>query len=1031
MTANQTSHPIRRCNALTGDWIFVSSHRAQRSWEGQLEAVREPVAGPGVSSLQKKGTVNKLPLLFLASFLVCGVAAAQTVVDQWLFDDGTSLTNTSNSGANNTAWTLAPADSSVSGGRFELTGSASGGATASYGSPQPLAGTVRFEIVFSEWDFSDFSTGTNSQRVFSFTATDSGGARLARIQMVYDNGALSITADQGLGSFRTLGSLSVTGATPTTVWVSLDLDTEAATYSVSGEINNSFSGVTTTDSRTDDVKSYQIGRYGSGAFDQGGAYLRVDSITLKAGELPTAISVHPLFKDNAVLQRDKVIPIWGRAGAGQEISVLLDGVVVGTGTADAEENWSINIGPFPGDGGVAHRLELSSPDLNSVILNGVVFGDVYILSGQSNMDWKLKDAYFPPSELAEAELTLIRQIRTGYVASTNELTEPDPITAWVPSSPATASNFTSEYSAVGYYFAKHLHLATGEPVGLLFSAWGGQLIERFLSPQGYESVPTLSGLLQEAEEGGLVEHYDIFNARIAPLAPYGIRGVLWYQGEANANSFRDRNIYDYKLRALARGWRKHWGGDDFSFHIAQLPNFSTPASWPEMREAQRSSRTEPNFNLAVLIDVGDDGNIHPINKLDPGARLAKLALAKDIRQNIDYSGPLFHEAVVEGNHIRVIFDHAESGLYVGTKSFVDPVVEVAGPLQNFEIAGSDKNFISADAVIDGDTVVVSSPSVTNPVYVRYGYSSAPTGGNKLYNRADLPASPFNTYRTYELDVLSGSGDVVGVEPATVHAITADAPDAGFVFDRWIGPAGVAQDVNAASTDVTMPEHDVYIFASYRPLGASTYTVAVVDGSGDGDAQAGSIINIKADAPGPNQTFEQWTGDTAGLINSHAAETTFRMPTNHVTLTATYRAIDSVGDGIPDRWRAEHFGGDGTTNSSLSLATADPDEDRADNYEEYQSGTDPNDSGSVFTIDYAGVNGSVVGLRFKANTGRRYQIQSSPDFHPASWTPVVRTIVGDGLTKSMSVEASGNPTEFIRGGSAVDAYDTPPGLSSDR
>jgi hypothetical protein len=974
--------------------------------------------------------VNKLSLILLESFLFCGFAAAtQEVVDQWLFDYGTDLTNTSNSGVNNTAWSTAPSGSSVSGGLFELTGDASGGATATYGSPAALSGTVTFELVLSEWDFSAFSTGTNSQRVFSFLANDSGGVRLARIQFVYNDGALSITADQGAGSFRTLGSLSLTGATPTTVSVSLDLATEAANYSVSGAVNNVFSNVITTDSRTNDISSYQVGRYGSGAFDQSGVYLRVDSISLKAGEAPTPISIHPLFKSNAVLQRDKAIPIWGKAESGQTINVLLDGEIVGTGVSDAEGNWSVTIGPFPGDGGVAHSLEVSSPTLNTVVLNGVVFGDVYIMSGQSNMDWKLSDAYFPESEVLDAELPLIRQIRTGYTTSTVELTEPDAITAWIIASPATVANFTTEFSAVGFFFAKNLHLATGEPVGLIHSAWGGRLIERFLSPEGYASVPALSGLLQEAEEGGLVEHYDIFNSRIASLVPYGIRGAVWYQGEANANVLRDRDIYQYKLRALARGWRERWGQDDFSFHIAQLPNFQTPASWPELREAQLDSLTEPDFSLAVLIDVGDDSDIHPINKIDPGARLAKLALAKDMGLNIDYSGPLFHETVVEGNQIRVIYDHAENGLYVGTKSFVDPVVAVAGPLQNFEIAGTDKNFVPADAVIDGDTVLVSSPSVTNPVYVRYCYTSAPAGGNKLYNAADLPASPFTSYKTYEIDVLSGSGDVEGVEPGTVHAITADTAEGGFVFDRWIGPAGVVGDVNAASTNVTMPEHDVYLLASYRPVGDSVYTLAVTSGSGDGTSQAGSLINIKADEPGPNQVFDRWTGDTAGLINVTAADTTFRMPASNVALTATYRTVDSVGDGIPDSWRAEHFGGDGTTATSKSMATVDADKDGADNFEEYVSGTDPNDPKSVFKIEDFWMNGSTAEFIFKTSTGRRYQILSSPQLSPGSWTPIIQTIVGDGLTKFISVETGGNSREFFRLGSAVDPYPIPMGLSS--
>jgi len=393
--------------------------------------------------------MKKIPLIPLVFLLICNFLVAQDTIDEWLFDDGTNLKNTSNSGSSGTAWAWNVADGTLGDGVFQLSGGLGKGVAARHASPLPLSGTVRFEVVISEWDFSAFSTGANSQRVFVFSATDGGGTRLARIQVVYDNGEVSITADQGAGSFRKLGSLSLSGNEPTTVSVSLDLATEKATFTVSGALNNSFSGITTKQSRTASIKDYQIGRYGKGAFDQSEVYLKIDSISLKAGESPTPISLHPLFRENSVLQRDKEIPVWGKAAAGETVNVYLDDVLVGSTVADAEENWKVGVGPFPGDGGIGHKLAVSSPNSNlfSVTLNEIVFGDVYILSGQSNMDWPISKSYFPESEQAGADLPLIRQIRQQYATSPEELSEPNLLTGWVSASPATVSDF----SGVGFF----------------------------------------------------------------------------------------------------------------------------------------------------------------------------------------------------------------------------------------------------------------------------------------------------------------------------------------------------------------------------------------------------------------------------------------------------------------------------------------------------------------------------------------------------------------------------------------------------
>jgi sialate O-acetylesterase len=225
--------------------------------------------------------------------------------------------------------------------------------------------------------------------------------------------------------------------------------------------------------------------------------------------------------------------------------------------------------------------------------------------------------------------------------------------------------------------------------------------------------------------------------------------MLWYQGESNGN---EGASYLYKLRVLIGGWRKLWGQGDFPLYVVQLPNFQqandNPAGgdgWAKIREAQLKALAIPNTGVIITIDVGEPGNIHPKNKFDVGERLARWAVAKDYgKKDLVYSGPLYKGMKVEGNKVRISFDHVGSGLMVGKKEGRRPTEEVKdGQLKRFAVAGADKKWVWADAVIEKDTVVVSSPDVPNPVAVRYAFSGNPEGCN-LYNKEGLPASPFRT-----------------------------------------------------------------------------------------------------------------------------------------------------------------------------------------------------------------------------------------------------------------------------------------------
>ena len=413
-----------------------------------------------------------------------------------------------------------------------------------------------------------------------------------------------------------------------------------------------------------------------------------------------------------------------------------------------------------------------------------------------------------------------------------------------------------------------------------------------------------------------------------------------------------------------------------------------------------------------MIDIGNPTNIHPGNKWDLGRRLAQLTLAKDFHQNVVYCGPLFRGSIVEGAQIRIIFDYAENGLMAGWKVGTNPVVEISGPLQDFEIAGSDKNFVSAAAVIDRDTVIVSSPAVSAPVYVRYCYTQSPAGTNRLYNAAEFSASPFRTDKSYRLDVKSGSGTLASLTAGTTMSLTATTPASGKVFDRWIGAASEIANLNASSTTVTMPEHSLYLLASYRGTNAPAYTLAVNNGFGDGTSQPGSILNIEADAPPTGLFFDHWLGDTQAVVDVYASSTTLRMPTNDVTVTAVYRTADSVGDGVPDTWRASYFTGNGTTTNNQSAASADPDGDGMSNFREYQTGTSPVDGQSVLRLEGI-VFGSNAALNFQSTAGYRYRLETTETLTLPVWQPILYNITGDGMQKHIGLNSGNASKRFFR------------------
>jgi len=316
------------------------------------------------------------------------------------------------------------------------------------------------------------------------------------------------------------------------------------------------------------------------------------------------------------------------------------------------------------------------------------------------------------------------------------------------------------FSAVGYYFGRRLQNELKVPIGLVGSNWGGTRIEPWTTLPGFKSVPELKEIAdqvaereEKAKQGEQIKVGGgtpgaICNAMVYPLAPFMMRGAIWYQGESNGG---EGESYYHKKQALVNGWRELFN-PELAFYWVQLANFRQPNEdpaggdgWAKIREAQRKALSIPHTGMAVIIDIGEANDIHPRNKQDVGSRLAQWALHQTYgRKDLVPSGPLYKSHKVEDGAIRITFDNVGKGLMVGEKTGLEPTKEVAdGQLKRFAIAGADQKWHWAEATIDADTVVVKSPDVPEPVAVRYAFTMNPTGAN-LYNKEGIPASPFRT-----------------------------------------------------------------------------------------------------------------------------------------------------------------------------------------------------------------------------------------------------------------------------------------------
>jgi sialate O-acetylesterase len=432
-----------------------------------------------------------------------------------------------------------------------------------------------------------------------------------------------------------------------------------------------------------------------------------------------AVTPHGLFTDNAVLQRGEKCPVWGTTDKPDKITVKIAGKEESVEPKDGK--WRVDVRGL--EAGGPHTLTISQGD-QAVELKNVLIGDVWICGGQSNMQWSLKDTANPQeaiSNSANEKIRLITIPRRGAPQPESNVSA----ASWVPCNPDT----TPEFTAVGYYFGRDLQKALNVPIGLINSNIGGTTAERWMSKEAIDSNPDLAGMSKP--QGAT----DLYNAMIAPLAPFAIKGAIWYQGESNA----DRAVqYRKLLPAMIKSWRDTFGQGDFPFLIVQLAPFmqitNEPAdsAWAELRDAQLyTALNVPNTGLAVITDVGDQKDIHPKKKEPVGARLALAARAIGYGEKIAYSGPLYDKMSVDGNKVVLSFKHVGGGLEARD-----------GELKGFTIAGEDKKFQNATAKIDGDKIIVWSDKVEKPVAVRFGWANYPVVN--LWNKDGLPATPFRT-----------------------------------------------------------------------------------------------------------------------------------------------------------------------------------------------------------------------------------------------------------------------------------------------
>jgi sialate O-acetylesterase len=513
-----------------------------------------------------------------------------------------------------------------------------------------------------------------------------------------------------------------------------------------------------------------------------------------------AIELGAPFCDHAILQREMPVPVWGWSTPGAKVTVEFAGQKK-TATAGADGKWMLKLDPLKASAEPAEML-ISDNEGKKVALKNILVGEVWHACGQSNMEWFAAKSLCSglAEEIAGAKDDVpVRELRTDTVSALYPRKKVTSEAGW------KTSRAAGSFSALALAFAHELHKELKVPVGILLTSHSNTRIEAFAERKAIEAHPALKGdadLIHDGDAGteqgrAAFEKYyrdleawqkasgelgfpverplarpglpgiagqwrgpsQFFNGKIAPVVPYAIRGSIWCQGESNAG---DGRLYAARMESLVKGWRQAWGTPDMPFYFTQMQNYgaadSAEVGLADVRQSQHlffvNNRRHVGMVVQTDLNPANPGNIHYQNKLHPGMRLARWALADAYGRNIAYTGPIYEKYTIEGNKAVVAFEKGSlfGGLMVGSKGlekdfrdtgkFVEPARPTPGEkLNHFRLCGKDRKWHAAEAAIVGDTVVVTSKEVPEPVGVQYAYSAAPQNAN-LYNKAGLPATPF-------------------------------------------------------------------------------------------------------------------------------------------------------------------------------------------------------------------------------------------------------------------------------------------------
>lgn len=486
-----------------------------------------------------------------------------------------------------------------------------------------------------------------------------------------------------------------------------------------------------------------------------------------AGSGAAEVRLPHIISDHTVLQREAPIHIWGWSEPEEKITVRFHSQTR-SAEANAQGEWSLWLMPERAGGPYTLTAQGSSNgNLSTVTVSDVLVGDVWLASGQSNMEMPLKG--FPGSavvknsaqEIARATLPQVRLLRIEQKSSSVPVEDVED--TWTPCTPETAADF----SAVAYFFGREISQKEHVPIGLIDATWGGTPVASWISLNGISADASLMPIFaararfadgqsrlsrvvaaeKREDAAALAAHRPVprhpwhpeeaswlpaalFNGMIAPVTPYSIKGAIWYQGETDSAP-ETASIYAKSFSTMIGDWRSHWQQGNFPFLFVQISSFKSDDEWWGMiRDQQRRTLAVSNTAMAVSLDVGTPDNVHPPDKQTVGARLALAARGVVYGENVDYAGPLFRQATREGAGMRVWFDHG-AGL-----------VSKDGAPIGFEVAGKDRQFVPARAVIRGSSILVTSDAVKDPQYVRYAWQNV-TAAN-LYNGAGLPTSTFTS-----------------------------------------------------------------------------------------------------------------------------------------------------------------------------------------------------------------------------------------------------------------------------------------------